>query len=211
MRLVLSIVAALAFSGAADAATVGAVHGNIVLNGKPITGGGHDSAPVLSPDGKRIVFVRAGGVKPIEGCAADTSTATADELWTVGSDGKNAHALLSVHTVQDVTKTICAFNNPQFSSNGQLLYFDTPAWATSGALHVYDFRTGKERFLLASNGTQVLSACADKQYRDDLIVAQHRYFVFGGSYDWLWLFGPDGKEIGAIGENDDMAKDACAP
>ncbi len=211
MRLLLTIAAALALAGGAEAATVGAVHGTIVLNGKSVTSGGHDSAPVLSPDGKRIVFVRDMGGKPIKDCAADASTATAQELWTVGSDGRGAHRLLSLHGMQDVKATLCAFNNPQFSSNGQLLYFDTPAWATSGALHVYDFRTGKEHFLLPSNGTQVLSACADKQYRDDLIVSQHRYFVFAGSYDWLWLFSPDGKEIGPVGENDDMAKDACGP
>jgi hypothetical protein len=211
MRLVLSVVAAMVLSGAARAATVGTVHGNIVLNGKPVTGGGHDSAPVLSPDGKRVVFARATGGKPIKDCAADDSQTPALELWVVGADGKGARRLLGLHSEQNVRNTLCAFNNPQFSSNGQLLYFDTPAWATSGALHVYDFRTLKERFFLASNGTQVLSNCADKKYRDDLIVSQHRYFEFGGSYDWLWLFAPDGKEIGPIGEDAAMANDACAP
>src|ERR1700712_4593065 len=133
------------------------------------------------------------------------------ELWTVGSDGKGARKLLGLRTALDVHNTLCAFNSTQFSSNGQLLYFETPAWATSGALHVYDFKTGKERFFLASNGAQVLNMCGDKKYRDDLIVSQHRYFVFAGSYDWLWLFSPDGKEIGPVGEDGTMANDACAP
>ena len=45
------------------------------------------------------------------------------------------------------------------------------------------------------------------EYRDFLIVQQHRYFLGGGSFDWYWLFRPDGKEVGPIGENANNFKD----
>jgi hypothetical protein len=32
-----------------------------------------------------------------------------------------------------------------------------------------------------------------------LIVNQHRYFLGGGSYDWYWVFSPNGKEEGPLG------------
>jgi WD40-like Beta Propeller Repeat len=199
----------IALTSTAHAAIVTVVHGNIVLNGKVITTGGHDSDPVLSPDGKHVVFERATGGPAPKDCSADLSTARATDLWTVGGDGKDARKLLGLHTDQNAERMVCAFGNKQFSSNGQLLYFETPAWAVSGAVHVYDFGSGRERFFLAGNGVTVLNACSDRQYRDDLVVAQHRYFAFGGSYDWLWLFSPAGKEIGPVGENDANVKDAC--
>jgi hypothetical protein len=108
---------------------------------------------------------------------------------------------MAAHGEEKPQLTICAFDRKQFSSDGKLLYFNTPAWATSGAAHVFDFRTKKEHFVVPSNGLTVLSECKDKQYQDDLVVYQHRYFVFGGSYDWAFLFTPQGKEIGSLGED----------
>ena len=71
----------------------------------------------------------------------------------------------------------------------------------SGAAHVFDFRTNNEHFVVPSNGLRVLSECKDKQYQDNLVVDQHRYFVFGGSYDWAFLFTSQGEEIGPLGED----------
>jgi WD40-like Beta Propeller Repeat len=39
------------------------------------------------------------------------------------------------------------------------------------------------------------------EYKDCLLVQQHRYFIGGGAYDWYWLFRTDGKEIGPLGED----------
>ena len=209
MRAILISLAIISCAGAAHAATVTVEHGNIVLNGKPITQGGHDSDSVLSPDGTRVVFLRLTDSRPIEDCAADATTSKPLQLWSIDATG--AKKLLDLKSDPDVEKTLCAFDNVQFSSNGQLLYFETPAWATSGAIHVYDFKAGRERFLLAGDGLKVLSACRNPKYRDDLIVGQHRYFVFEGSYDWSFLFTPAGKEIGPLGDGDfsSALADAC--
>src|ERR1700712_4273974 len=123
MRILISLFLVAAFAASASAATVTAVHGNIMLNGKPITSGGHDSEPVLSPDGKRIVFARATGGQ-VKDCAADGTSAPVLELWIVGSDGKGARRLLALRHPPgiDMKELICAFDNTQFSSNGQVLY-----------------------------------------------------------------------------------------
>jgi hypothetical protein len=200
-------------AGAVQAASVAVEHGNIVVNGKAITHAGHDSDPLLSPDHKRIVFVRAIGDKPVSDCSAGPTETPNAELWTVNADGGGARKLLGIKPDGDTKKTMCDFQGLQFSSNGQLLYFETPAWATSGALHVYDFRAGKEHFVIDSNGTQVLAKCKEPDYRDKLIVVRHEYFVFGGSYDWPWLISPEGKAIGLIGGDgvdvDAIVKQAC--
>jgi hypothetical protein len=193
------------------AATVRVDHGNIVVNGKAITHSGRDSDPVASPDGKRIAFVRTTG-KSID-CQANGAQSDVYELWAANADGGGARKLLGVAPNNDLQKSVCGFQSPQFSSNGNLLYFETPAWATSGAIHVYDFHAAKEHFVVDGDDVMVLAKCDEPDYRDRLIVTQHKYFVFGGSYDWPWLISPEGKALGLIGgDNVDlngMIKQAC--
>ena len=35
----------------------------------------------------------------------------------------------------------------------------------------------------------------DTKDKNNLIVLQHRYRPQGGSYDWYWLYTPQGKQI----------------
>ena len=58
---------------------------------------------------------------------------------------------------------------------------------------------------MPANDVLVLSLCRNK-YQDNLAVLSHRGFLFGGSYDWYWLFDPTGKkEIGPLGPFDTVA------
>jgi len=38
------------------------------------------------------------------------------------------------------------------------------------------------------------------EYAGCLLVNRHRYFLGGGSYDWVWLLTADGKEIGPVSD-----------
>lgn len=204
-------------AGPALAQTVAVDHGNIVLNdGKrhvALTHGGHDSDPVLTPDGKRVVFDRSGAAdKAMLSCDMEGKPVAALSLWIVGTDGKGERKLLSGRGADKPEQALCAFNSKQFSTNGARLYFDSPAWATSSAVHVLDMGSGKEKFFLAGSLVRVLANCKDARYRDALIVNQHRYYVFAGSYDWTWLFTPQGKEVGPVGDEDPnmmFVDDAC--
>ena len=179
---------------------VEAKDGNIVLRtaegeAKTLTKSGKDSAPVLSPDGKWIVFVRAVPGTKIATGAGDFD---AQELWQIDAAGKKPVLIVKPRDSEEVKELISTFRNVQFSADGRLVYFDTPAWATSSAVHVVDTTNGKERFVVAGDGVKVIRT---GEYKDCLLLAQHRYFLGGGSYDWLWLFRPDGKEIGPVGED----------
>jgi hypothetical protein len=179
---------------------VEAKDGNIVLRtvegvAKTLTKSGRDSGPVISPDGKWIVFLRGVPGKKISTGAGDIDAA---ELWQVDAAGKEPLMLVAPREAEEVEKTIATFTDLQFSTDGRLVYFVTPAWATSGAVHVVDTTNRKERFVVAGNGLKVIHS---GEYKDCLLLGQHRYFLGGGSYDWLWLFRPDGKEIGPVGED----------
>jgi dipeptidyl aminopeptidase/acylaminoacyl peptidase len=184
----------------AFAQTVSVKDGNIQFTDKSgkateLTSSGRDSNPVLAPDGKWVAFVRkVDGKKIATGSDEEEST----ELWQVRVDGKEPSVLVRCRASEKPESVIGAFENLQFSTNGRLLYFVTPAWATSGAVHVVDTTSGKERYLFPGNDLKIVTA---GEYKDYLLVQQHRYFIGGGSYDWFWLLRTDGKEIGPVGED----------
>jgi dipeptidyl aminopeptidase/acylaminoacyl peptidase len=184
----------------AFAQTVSVKDGNIQLTDKSgkmaaLTSSGGDSNPLLAPDGKWVAFVRKVGGKKI---ATGSDEVDPTELWQVRVDGKEPSMLVRCRDSAKPESLIGAFENLQFSTDGKMLYFVTPAWATSGAVHVVDTTNRKERYLFPGNDLKVVTS---GEYKDCLLVQQHRYFIGGGSYDWFWLLRPDGKEVGPVGED----------
>jgi hypothetical protein len=196
----LLLVLCFACSSAAFAQTVSVRDGNVQFTDKSgnttaLTSSGRDSSPVLAPDGKWVAFVRTIDGKKI---ATGSDEVDPTELWQVRTDGKEASLLVRCRESEKVESLIGGFDNLQFSTNGKLIYFVTPAWATSGAVHVVDTTNRKERYLFPGNDLKLVPS---GEYKDCLIVQQHRYFIGGGSYDWYWLLRPDGKEVGPVGED----------
>src|SRR3954470_21676956 len=180
--------------------TVSVKDGNLQFTDKSgattaLISSGRDSNPALAPDGKWVAFVRKVDGKKI---ATGSDEVDPTELWQVRVDGKEPAMLLRCRESDKVESLIAGFDNLQFSTNGKLLYFVTPAWATSGAVHVVDTTNRKERFLFPGSDLKVVPS---GEYKDCLLTQQHRYFVGGGSYDWFWLLRPDGKEVGPVGED----------
>ena len=198
---------------AAAEPVVSARDGNIFISSggseKQLTSSGRDSAPALAPDGKWVVFVRAIPGKKVQSGAGEHDGA---ELWQVRADGKEPLMLVRTRQADKMDELIAGFEDVQFSSDGRLVYFVTPAWATSGAVHVVDTTNRKERFVVPGGALRVIPS---GKYRDHLVVNQHRYFLGGGAYDWFYLFSPDGKEVGVIGEDtanfDDMYVEQAPP
>jgi WD40-like Beta Propeller Repeat len=192
----------IAFTALGVAAkSVSAIAGNIYLTddggtARQLTFSGRDSGPVLSPDGLWIVFIHALSGQRILTNSGDELEPT--QLWQIGANGKNATRLLRCRLSEKMEEVIAEFADPQFSSDGRYVYFTTHAWTTSPAVHVVDTTNAKEHFVCPGGSLEVLRS---GQYRDCLLVRQHRYFLGGGSYDWFWLLRPDGNEIGPVGED----------
>jgi hypothetical protein len=200
---------ALRLANAAEP-TVEAKGGNVFLHSrdgeaKQLTRSGRDSAPVLSPDGGWIVFVRTLAGKKISTGSGDIDAA---ELWQISASGKEPTRLVAPREAENMRDVIATFEDVAFSSDGRYVFFVTPAYVTSGTVHVVDTTSGKEHFLMAGGGLEVIHT---GEYRDCLLVGQHRYFIGGGSYDWIWLFRPDGKEIGPVGEDATNFKELYCP
>ncbi len=189
----------------ADKAAVEVEDGNVfILQGsqrRQLTRSGRDAEPALSPDGRWVVFTRVGNSASAGEQGDCKSGALADELRRIQANGTGEELLVRGQEGKEPEQSICGFYRKQFSSDGRMIYFLSPAWATSSALHIYDTRDKARRYVMAANDVIVLNECAKADYRDSLIVQQHRYFVAGGSYDWYWLYDRTGRrEIGPLGD-----------
>jgi hypothetical protein len=200
MKRLLLVTIGLAAFVPAFGQTVSVKDGDIQFTDKSgkttaLTSSGRDSDPILAPDGKWVAFVRK-----VEGGKIATGSEEMEptELWQIRVDGKEPSILVRCRDSEKMESVIGGFETLQFSTDGKLLYFVTPAWATSGAVHVVDTTKRKERYLFPGNNLKVVPA---GEYKDCLLVQQHRYFVGSGSYDWFWLLRPDGKEVGPVGED----------
>jgi len=190
----------IALAAQSYAQQVSVQNGNVILAGRTLTNSGHDSEPVLSPDKKWIAFVRT---VPDKKKSTGAGEADATELWEIRADGKEPTVLVRAKESDKMENVLAGFSKPEFSTNGKLVYFLSEAWTTSGALHVVDTTNGEEHFVCPAAEFEVVQS---GEYRDDLLVQQHRYFIGGGSYDWFWLLKPDGKEVGPVGEDTDNFK-----
>jgi hypothetical protein len=95
----------------------------------------------------------------------------------------------------DLRDLLTGFDNLYLSPDAKTLYFDTATYATSGAVHALNLETGDVSFITGGDITCVVLA---GEYQGDLILAQHRYFVEGGSYDPFYLYTPVGKSVGVV-------------
>lgn len=65
-----------------------------------------------------------------------------------------------------------------------------------------------EKLLGGGNETKIVVSARenDPKYgscKGYIVTNQHNYWWFGGSYDWWYLFTPDFKEVGPLGDDFD--------
>lgn len=201
MRLFV-LLAALLSAAPALAQSVTTQDGNVFYRAsadaapRQLTRTGLDRDAVLSPDGRTIAFIRD---TPGDSVEIVTGPEEATSLWTMGVDGSGARMLLKGRSAETAGQTLALLHGPRFSPDGGRIYFLSAAWATTAAVHVLELSTGHERFLVAANSLDVVPA---GEYAGFLVISQHRYFLAGGSYDWFWLFTPEGEEVNPIGEDE---------
>jgi len=163
---------------------------------KQLTNSGLDHQPSLSFGGTLVVFVRDTPARTIESPTGDKVPAT--ELWVVDVRNEKLHLLLRGGDAKGSNGVPLAnFANPQFALDDSRVYFLTQAAVVSGAVYSADIETRSVKELCAGNSLQVIRS---GQYAGDLVVEQHRYFMGGGSYDWVYVLTPDGEVVGTLGE-----------
>jgi hypothetical protein len=138
---------------------------------------------LTSPDGKWIVYVKPVPGQTIEWGAGEEQPT---ELWQVDANGHHPTLLVRAHSSEDMSQVIAKFDNLRFSPDGRLVYFSTPAWATSGALHVVDTTNSREHFICAG-GLEGFQG-------NNLVTIETVYSGNGHEYQ-KFLLTPEGKKI----------------
>lgn len=215
----ISLFVAFTFSDA-YAASVSVKDRNIFYesNGKTkqLTSLGRDAKPALNPNGEWVYFVRQSQGKwvgekyyPAKGEIIEDGLLK-EELWRIRIDGTEAALLFrnnyTASDGPDPDYAVAGIENIQFSPDGDKVYFETLHWVTSCALHVMNPDGSDEKMLGPGNETKIVISAreVDPKYgscRGCIVTAQHNYWWFGGSYDWWYLFTPDFKEIGPLGDD----------
>lgn len=203
MRL-FSFIACLFVIASSSFASVFVKAGNIYYSqmGQDIqlTNTNQDSSPILSPNNKLIAFIRTGHQIIPQKCLdfSDISSKFGNQIWIYNIANKTERLLVDNNfSCSKPKKRIVDPQQLHFSPNSRTLYFVTSAWAVSGAVHAINVDGTNYRYIQPANELEVITS---GDYQGYLALQQHRYFVGGGSYDWYWLFTPDGKEIGPLGE-----------
>ena len=159
----------------ADAASVEVKDGNVYVtqggNKNELTKSGKDADPALSPDGKWVTFTRVGNPESTGSQGDCKSGAMADELRWVRVDGSGEELLYRGHDGKEPKDAICDFSRKQLTSDGRYIYFLSPAWAVSAALHRFDTRTKTLAFVMDANDVIVLNDCKKAENRDSLVVS----------------------------------------
>ncbi|MBF0595197.1 MAG: PD40 domain-containing protein [Candidatus Omnitrophica bacterium] len=186
--------------------------GNVFLkkDGKTIqlTTEGNCRAPVFSPTGKNVIFIRKSKEIADDLAAGDpdeNKKQYADEVWVVNFKELKPRLLASQVPSpegRDPGKSriqrVCD-DKMAFSPDGKSVYFLTDAWVTSCAVDAANIDGTGVRYVTDGSSLRVVMR---GKYEGYLVVEKHRYFIGGGSYNFAWLVTPSGKEIGPVGEQE---------
>jgi len=223
-RVIICFLLSILFMPNAYAASVYAKDRNIYYadNGmvRQLTFLGRDEVPKLHPKGEWVYFIRSTPGKwdgqryyPAKSEIVKDGILR-DELWRIRTNGSDAKMLFQngyTNAVDgpDPEYSCASINNIQLSPDGDKVYFETPDWVTSAALHVINSDGSGEKNLGPGNETRIVLSSRtfedrERDYKGYIVTSQHRYFFYGGSYDWFYLFTPDMKrEVAPLGDDFD--------
>lgn len=222
-RIGISVLIVMTLIGTnANAATVYEEDGNIYYedNGvsERLSSSGRDENPALHPGGEWVFFVRGtegewDGERyhPARGEIIENGILK-EGLWRVRADGSDAERLFindrGAVDGPDPDYVIATVGNIQFSPEGDKVYFETPNWVTSAALHVMNPDGSDEKLLGPGNETKIVISARELNQKHGackgyIVTNQHRYWWFGGSYDWWFLYTSDFEEVGPLGDDFD--------
>ncbi len=145
---------------------------------------------VTAPKGNMVYYIM-GDRNPEEGEGGGVA------ITSMNQKTGSKTTLLEERITDKPEENLFGFYDLKLSIDGKTLYFQTPAWATSSAIHSLDIENKKQSFVTDGSLICVIS---NGQYQDYLLIQQHRYFVHQGSYDHYYLYNKKGEKIGLVSD-----------
>jgi len=185
--------------------TVEEHHGNIYLRSakavlEQLTDSGRDCMPSLSADDTRIVFVRNLDI-PSPGSIVGDAVGPEfgrSQLWIYQTRGGTPPQLLLDSPILIKGRHFFGFYAPQFSADGNFVYFQI-AFAASSAAIVRLTIVNKDVVYITD--AVAFAVIPVGKYRGYLITQQHRPKLGLGYYDWYYLLSSGGQPVDVIGQD----------
>jgi hypothetical protein len=162
-----------------------------------------DYDPSLSTDGKTVIFVRrtlmpAGFEEPANPNPVNT------QIWMANIDGTGkAKMVFAGPIILKGGSEYATFSKPRIAPDKRHAYF---------LIDLAVVETGLVRLDLASSQAEFVTAALDYylivrgRYVNDLVVQKRKLVEFGVT-TFFWLFTPEGKELGFVGESAEEAQE----
>lgn len=147
---------------------------------------------VVSPDGSQVAFIRSSEDPVLDAPGENMGLS----IWIVDMAGENLRCLVPYNSQYDIHRL-------RFSPDGDRLYYQAQSAVVTADIHAINMRSKESQFITRGD---LIHIVARGQYKNNLLIRQHRYFLAGGSYDWVWLFTPDGIEVGPVEADDGWCK-----
>lgn len=166
-----------------------------------LTKGGTVSEAVLSPDGRRVAYLKTVPGPKISGpLSALDGDFDPQEIWLVRTDGTGRRKLsASLPTPEVGVSKRAGLANLEFSGDGKFLYFSNLCAVVSGCLHQVDIAQATTKLFSGANKSKIVKSGRFLGY---VLVVQHRYYRCGGSFEELVLLSPTGEEVMDLGPDE---------
>ncbi len=162
---------------------------------RDLTNDHRSGQPVLSPDGRSIVWIHIDS-------AADGEAKSATSLWIGDGFTGASRKLAGEQGADDLHAAIVDPEGAAFSLDGGYIYVTSALAPTGPGVHQISIATGQQKFVI--NGT-LRSVLRTGPYRGDLIVDRRVPKAGGeeGSDEAAFIVGTDGKKVIMIPGSDD--------
>lgn len=171
---------------------------------------GNNSEPRLSPDGKKIIFVRykkedvSKGKNNLSLSARGPFPADHDAIWSMDADGGAKRMIVKNYYsgVEDASKYLCSFEHLAFAPDGKYIYFlAKPAHNQGRAVFCRAGIDGADvrTFPGFNEFDGVVGGDTQDKYHGDIVVYQRKHSEDGSGGGWLAaVIDPDGKILEKI-------------
>lgn len=185
-------------AGPAEAARVFAQQGDLFYiddagKGQQLTADRLNAAPVLSPDGKSVLYIHAVPLHAGSDPYAEPKFAT--ELRLFDPKSGQSRLLLASRPDADPQKSLEYFASPLFSLDGKSIYFLSRSADASTALHRLELASGAEQYLGRASAVGLITR---GKYAGHLVV-QTRKVRGERAIEEFWLIDGEGREERRIG------------
>jgi hypothetical protein len=160
---------------------------------KTLTNSGKDAEPVLSTKGDQVAYVRSYTSKEA------SSEGVVSEIRVHNVVTGHDQTVLRGPVLIEGEKYF-GFGSPRFSPDARKLYFLFNWSVTTHGLASLDLASHDVKFLMPA--VDFPAVVLSGKYKGDLVVLQRRPKLSLGSYYLYYLFTPDGREVGVVGDKE---------